>query len=48
MAVYAWGLLALGSALNAHEPVLFPPLLGDLARLLTTWVLMCEVPWKEY
>lgn len=44
----SWGLVALGYGLNAHEPVLFPPLLEDLARLLTSWVLMSEVPWKEY
>jgi len=40
--------VALGSALNAHEPVLFPPFLEDLAHLLTTGVLMSEVPCKEY
>ena len=48
MGVYTWGLVALGYALNAHEPVLSPPLPEGLARLLTTWVLMSEVPWKEY
>ena len=48
MGVYTWGLVALGYALNAHEPALFPPLLEDLARLLTTSALMSEVPWKEY
>ena len=48
MGVYAWGLVALGYALNAHGPVLFPPLLENSTRLLTTWLLMSEVRWKEY
>ena len=48
MGVYTWGLMTLGYALNAHGPVLFPPLLEDLARFLTAGVLMTEVPWKEY
>ena len=48
MGVHAWGLVALGYASNAHEPVLSPPLLEGPARLLTTSVLMSEVLWKEY